>query len=210
MTTLTTHEVRTRLITRFGGTTDAVLVPEHLVLFEVPIDGPPRFPGVAGVEHDRKRQRIDAVAVGLWARTGHLVHGIEIKVSRSDLLRELRDPGKSAAGRAACDRWWLALGDRGLLHDGDELPDGCGVLAPHGRGLTVVIDAAPTVGERDGRFIAGLLQAGLRSPRYRYGLGKRAGIEEAERHHRRREQAWARQEQAHLDAGCNLINGGAR
>lgn len=212
MTALTTCAMRSRLVARFGGTTTAVLVPEHLVLFEVAIDGPPRFPDANHEEllAYRKRQRIDAVAVGLWGRTKHLVHGIEIKVSRSDLLRELRDPGKSAAGRAACDRWWLALGDAHLLRDGDDLPDGCGVLVPRGRGLGVLVEPEPTEGVRDGRFIAALLQAGLRSPRYRYALGRRAGYEDADRHWKNRERAWRRQEEQHIAAGCQLAAGGAR
>jgi len=161
--------MRRRIGARYGRTTGAVRVPEHLVMFEVAIDGPPRW-----ADHPDlgvKRQRIDAVAVGIWRRTEHLVHGFEIKCSRADLLAELRDPMKAAAGVRACDRWWLALADRSLLRDGDPLPDGWGVLAVRGRGLTVIRDAAPQPGERDGRFLAGLMQAALRAHGACRGLG---------------------------------------
>lgn len=210
----TAREMRHRLIAKFGGTTQTMLVPEHLMLFEVRIDGPPRFPGMR-VERDPKvtrhrllkQQRIDAVAVGIWARTEHLIHGFEIKVSRADLLSELRNPEKSAAGIAACDRWWLVLGDAKLLKDGDDIPDSWGILAPYGRGLSVIQAPKPNHDAvQDGRFIAAMMQAELRSPRYRYGIGFRAGYERAQRYWEGRAQAWGREQRQHIEAGCQLVD----
>lgn len=155
--TMTAAEMRRRLRAKFGRTTETVPVPEHALLFEVPVDGVWRLKD-GRVFSRARRRRIDVVAVGLWKRTDHLVHGFEVKVSRSDLLAELRDPDKAGAAIAKVDRWWLALGDRRLLRDGDELPPGWGIIAPHGRGLTVLAEPAPTGGTPDARFVAALVQ----------------------------------------------------
>ena len=39
MAVSTAKEVRNRLKNRFGKTSEAVPMPEHIVLFEVPVDG---------------------------------------------------------------------------------------------------------------------------------------------------------------------------
>lgn len=185
MTVPTAHEMRCRIAARFGSSMTeprrlvrgpAVAgVPEFLVLFEVPVEGrESRTHWTSG------RQRIDALAYGMWAKTGHVVHGIEIKTSRADLLRELRDPSKSAAPAAACDFWWLALGDPRLLREGDQVPDGWGVMAAHGRGLQTIREPARRQGVRDERFVAGLLMAAMRSSTYRRAQGYQAGYHDAE------------------------------
>lgn len=162
MTPATAKELRRRLAVRFGRSSSAILMPEHAVLFEVPVDGARRIVRVDGTPSlFPVRRRIDAVAVGLWKRTGHLVHGFEIKVTRSDLLSELRQPEKAEAGFRLCDRWWLVLSDPGLLRDGDQLPEGWGVLACRGRGLGVVVEAGQAGGEHGGRFIAALVQSAI-------------------------------------------------
>lgn len=56
------------------------------------------------------------------------LHGFEVKVSRSDWLAELRDPGKSETWRCYCDRWWLVVPDRAVV--ADDLPAGWGLLTP--------------------------------------------------------------------------------
>lgn len=83
--------------------------------------------------------RIDLVAVGTWPSTGFVVHGFEIKVSRADWLRELKDPSKSVEGRSKVDHWWLAAPD-GILKE-DELPDGWGHLRVTPGGTYVVTEA---------------------------------------------------------------------
>lgn len=155
-------------------------------MFEVPV-ATTRYYGVdLGVQRIGSKQRIDAVAVGLWGkRTDHEVRGYEIKVSRADLLTELRDPGKADAGIAQCDSWWLALSDPGLLKDSDPLPDGWGVLACVGSGMRVLRQADRRPGEHSGQFIAGLMQAQLRSSTWRrasgYAAGYTRGVSEAKR-----------------------------
>lgn len=90
-------------------------------------------------------QRIDFLAVGTWPSTGFVVHGFEIKVSRNDWLRELKDPGKSVEGRSKVDHWWLAAPDD-VIKEG-ELPDGWGHLRVTDKGTYVVTDA-PTLRDK--------------------------------------------------------------
>ena len=166
MSVRTAKEVRNRLKNRFGKRSDAVPMPEHIVLFEVPVDGVQRIGGVTpdGSEwtHERTiRRRIDAVAIGTWRKTEHLIHGFEIKVSRSDLLAELKDPDKAAPAIKMVDRWWLVLGDAKILKDTDEIPEGWGIMVAQTRGLKVLREAAPTGGSPDNRFIAALLQSAI-------------------------------------------------
>ena len=81
-----------------------------------------------------------------WGRLGNdyatpymAVHGFEVKVSRSDWLRELKDPCKSEAWSRYCHHWWL-VAPRDVVKPG-ELPENWGHLAPAGRGLRRVTDA---------------------------------------------------------------------
>lgn len=72
-----------------------------------------------------------------WARVPvpNDVHGYEVKVSRSDWLREARtDGGKSFPWRRYCSHWWLVVPDAGIVRDG-ELPDGWGLLTPTKAGV---------------------------------------------------------------------------
>ena len=79
------------------------------------------------------RRTADFVAIDTWASGKCAIHGHEVKVSRSDWLRELKDPGKSAACMAWCTYWWLAIPDRSIVKDG-ELPPGWGLMVarPYG------------------------------------------------------------------------------
>jgi hypothetical protein len=84
-------------------------------------------------------------ADALWLPTSNTSQnrliGHEIKVSRSDLLVELRDPTKADPWAQYCDRWWLVVPDQKLL-DGLDVPEFWGVLAPPSgrlrRAMTVV------------------------------------------------------------------------
>lgn len=159
-----TRELRRRLKARFGRSSNAVGIPEHAVLFEVPVDGVRRWAATEDLEavELRCQRRIDAVAVGLWARTEHVIHGFELKATRADLLAELKDPEKSEPARRLCDRWWLVLADKDLIKPG-ELPDGWGLLCVFGRGLRALVQPLPLEPERNPRFVASLVQTALRS-----------------------------------------------
>lgn len=172
---ITAKEVRNMLRNKLSKRNDAVPMPQHAVLFEVPVDGVRRKEMVSSdgdtiIYDERVRRRIDAVSVGLWQRTEHLIQGFEIKVSRADLLSELKDLNKSAPAIALVDRWWLVLGDAKILKDTDEVPEGWGIMVVRGRGLSIVREAAPTGSAPDNRFIAALLQS---------AIGGRGGITRA-------------------------------
>ena len=87
----------------------------------------------------------DFVAVETWAssmRDGSLtIHGVEVKVSRPDWLRELKDPEKAAETLAHATHCWLAVPGLHIARL-DELPDGWGLLYPAGsRGLVAKVSA---------------------------------------------------------------------
>lgn len=93
------------------------------------------------------RRVCDYMALDLWpggygtSRSGPLLHGHEVKVSRSDWLVELRDPTKAEAFAQYCDFWWLVVSDRSIVRPG-ELPDGWGLMVASGR-TTRVVTRAP-------------------------------------------------------------------
>lgn len=71
-------------------------------------------------------RRVDALFVGCWPGTGYKRHAVEVKVSRSDWLRELRDGGKRAPAERVCHHTWVAA-PSGLVK-AEELPEGWGLL----------------------------------------------------------------------------------
>jgi hypothetical protein len=90
--------------------------PSHRVFFEVSND--------TGA---RSKRWIDALAVGIWPSTGHEIVGIEIKISRGDWLREMKQPAKAQELMRFCTRWYLAC-PAGMIK-ADELPATWGMLA---------------------------------------------------------------------------------
>lgn len=76
----------------------------------------------------------DAVAVSLWPSRGYAIDVYEVKVSRSDWLRELKDPAKSEAAWEIGDRFWI-VATAGVV-DHDELPPGWGLIEAYGGKVT--------------------------------------------------------------------------
>jgi hypothetical protein len=90
-------------------------------------------------------RRADVLWVPLDSQRRGQLWGYEIKVSRSDVITELRDPTKADAWLKYCDRWWLVVADRKHV-EGLEVPAHWGILAPpEGRNkrLMTVIRRAP-------------------------------------------------------------------
>ena len=113
---MTSAEMFAALRTRYGK--EAVLVAE-----------------VADSTGATRSRRIDAIAVGLWPSRGLYVHAIEIKVSRSDLARELAAPEKADSIGRFCDAFWLAT-PAGLVPDLSALPSGWGLYEVADDGTT--------------------------------------------------------------------------
>lgn len=78
-----------------------------------------------------KERTADLIAFGCWPSQGLEIHGVEVKVNRSDWLKELKDGSKAEAVARYCDRWWIAVGDPEIVKAG-ELPRGWGLLVPKG------------------------------------------------------------------------------
>lgn len=107
----------------------------------------------------------DFVAVDCWRSSGFAVHGHEVKCSRSDWLRELRDPGKALAWSRFCHRWWLVVSDTRIVHDG-ELPAGWGLLTLAGSRLRRIVHAPKLTPEPMlAATLAGLLRATAKTAR---------------------------------------------
>ena len=88
--------------------------PEYAVMWEVA--------DATGFRHSRFA---DAVIMSLWPSRGLELHGVEIKVSRSDWKREAADPKKAEKIGAYCDRWWVHTGPN-VIHDQAEVPQAWG------------------------------------------------------------------------------------
>lgn len=93
-----------------------------------------------GYEHGRKLYVADAVAFCPWPSRGFVTHGFEMKVSRSDWLRELKDPAKGDGFGKYCNYWWLVVSDPNIVKDG-ELPDTWGLMLPTQAKLQVLAKA---------------------------------------------------------------------
>lgn len=102
----------------------------------------------------------DAIAVNLWSSRGHAIHGFEIKVSRSDWLRELKAPEKAEPLYRYCDHWWI-VAPKGVVKDG-ELPPTWGLLELRATGLVQVM-AAPRLEPQPitRSFFASLMRRGF-------------------------------------------------
>lgn len=101
----------------------------------------------------------DAIAMALWPSRGLVLHGIEVKCSRSDWLRELKAPAKAETFAGLVDRWYLAIADRTIVRVG-ELPEGWGLLVARGNRLVQETEAQP-LHEGDGPLKNRPLPAGL-------------------------------------------------
>lgn len=90
----------------------------------------PSYAFVAGVRNAtgfaRSVRTADALAFGLWPSRGMEIEGFEIKVSRSDWLRELKEPAKSHEIQRYCDRWWVVAPPD--VVDDAEMPPTWGLL----------------------------------------------------------------------------------
>lgn len=107
---------------------------------------PPKSKPVGGylvteIQAPESTRRADA----LWlpvnsAQRGRIV-GYETKVSRADVVQELRDPMKADAWLQHCHEWWLVIPNTSII-EGLDIPQEWGVLTPPSnerrRSMTVV------------------------------------------------------------------------
>lgn len=93
------------------------------------------------------RRTIDLVVMDTWPSSGLPLHGHEIKCSRSDWLRELKDPAKAEEFRPYMTYWWLVVPDAKIVRPG-ELPDGWGLLVRRGPSVAARVPARKNESQR--------------------------------------------------------------
>lgn len=105
-----------------------------------------------------KQRTADAFVMSLWPSRGLWTGGFELKVSRPDFLRELKQPQKAERIFCYCDYWWLVVGDESIVQTG-ELPETWGLMAPRG-GKLKVLKEAPLLEPRpiSDAFLASILR----------------------------------------------------
>lgn len=118
----------------------------------------------------------DVIMVGLWPSRGCKIEGFEVKVSRSDWLRELKKPEKAEAFVRYCDHWWVLAGDESVVRL-SEVPETWGLMVPRGGGLGVLKDAPRLPAQPIERgFLAAMLKracaTGLDTPEVRAELDR--------------------------------------
>lgn len=121
--------------------------PEYATMWEV-AEGT----GAAGGRY------ADAVIMSLWPSRGLELHGVEIKVSRSDWKREAADPRKAEAIGKYCDRWYVHT-PKGLVVDLSEVPPAWGLREYDGSRWVTVREAEKTEAAAMTRpFLAAMLR----------------------------------------------------
>lgn len=82
----------------------------------------------------RQKRFADALVLQCWPSRGITLTGIEVKVTRSDWMREFRDPSKADELRNWCAYWYLAT-PPGIVKV-DEVPKTWGLYEIDGRNVT--------------------------------------------------------------------------
>lgn len=100
----------------------------------------------------------DAVMMSLWPSRGLELHGVEIKVSRSDWKREAKDPSKAETIAKFCDRWWIHTPEN-VVDDLSDLPPAWGLREWTGKQWRTIREAEKTDAEPISRlFLASLMR----------------------------------------------------
>lgn len=103
--------------------------PEYAIVFQVGDS--------TGLEVKR---HADAVVMNCFPSRGLSLHGIEIKISREDLRREIRDPAKAEPVAAYCDTWSICV-PKSLNISGLEVPTNWGIWEADHKEITLVRNA---------------------------------------------------------------------
>lgn len=104
----------------------------------------------------------DAIAMNLWPSRGMEIIGFEFKSYRSDWLKEIANPAKSAEIQRFCDRWWVVAGATNVFNEADPTPITWGLLEiDHATGKMSVKKDAPKLEAEPPtrRFLASVLKA---------------------------------------------------
>lgn len=122
----------------------------------------PEFRGGTGWSVE---ERADAIAMHLWPSMGLDLVGYELKVSRSDWLRELKQPNKATPIKRFCDFWYLVVYDLKVVKYADELPNDWGLKFMENGKIITMIEAPKLKAEPiDRLFLASLMRRATKQP----------------------------------------------
>lgn len=115
--------------------------PKYVVL--------PHVRNAAGFDASRTA---DVIVMGLWPSEGLPIHGIEVKVLRSDWLREMKNPQKAAGWHPIVDYWWVAASSPAIVAAA-ELPTTTGLMVLHGNTMRIAVSPKRLREEHSGERI---------------------------------------------------------
>lgn len=82
----------------------------------------------------------DALAMSLWPSRGLHLYGFEVKVSRTDWMKELKNPQKAEELASYTHFWYMVFGSEDIFKI-TEVPEKWGVIVPSGKGLKIIKQA---------------------------------------------------------------------
>ena len=149
------------------------------------------------------RQYADAIVCSCWPSRGLWLAGIEVKVSRSDWLSELRKPAKSAEIQGYCRYWWVAAPEGVVLPS--EVPDAWGWLEVYPnrkRDRYKVKKQAPQLEEKPltMAFVASVIRSQAKVVTAAFNRGHYQALVEVKEKHNEIRQLERRVDQAEFDA----------
>ena len=84
------------------------------------------FRGGTGWERE---SRADALAMNTWPSEGLELIGFELKTSRRDWLKELKNQDKCEPIKQFCDRWYVVYDEQRIVRDWeDKIPEDWGLM----------------------------------------------------------------------------------
>lgn len=90
-----------------------------------------------------KIRTADALAVSLWPSRGIGIEGFEFKDSRTDWLKELKEPAKAEEISRFCYAWWVVTSAREIIAPGELPPTWGHLLAVNGTAKVVTKPKQP-------------------------------------------------------------------
>ncbi len=134
----------------FDALAERYCAPRHILL-----------PHVRNATGWKGQRTADALALELWPMDGMHLIGFEMKSSRSDWLRELKQQRKHEAVAQFCDAWIVVAGAADIVRDG-ELPVGWGLMVWGDGGLRAKVapaERSPAMVTRE--FLAAIVRRAL-------------------------------------------------
>lgn len=110
-----------------------------------------------GTGWQKQTRYADGVAMNLWPSRGMDILGFEIKVRRSDWIKELKSPEKSGPIQQFCDHWWI-VAPPGVVKS-EEVPSTWGLMSV-GHGRLMMVKQAPKLESKPltRTFVAAMLR----------------------------------------------------